>query len=539
MQLAKPPIETEPEISPSMRAAAIDSLFEAPGPLLAGIVFVAIAAAMTALKAGEDLIWACVGLLALSGAMRAIDLHRYQARKATLTPDEAARWQKRYRIGALIQALAIGIWTFVTLLSSDDAVVHMICLSVATGIVAGGAGRAYGRPSIFRFQALVMFGPAVIALALRATPYYIAMSVVSAAFLLALMQLSANLHRIFMRAVVARESEAALAGQFDTALNNMPHGLCMFTANGHLAVMNHRFRAMTGIPEDLILAGASAAAIVEACIASGAVSQDSGQVILSEIGNSQAKDIITTDPDPARDRSLSWTFQPMASGGAVVLLEDVTERRNAEARITHLARFDELTGLPNRLNFRDEIEHLLAVPHGAQQLSALLFIDLDQFKQVNDTLGHPSGDQLLRAVAERLRAILRPQDFVARFGGDEFVVFQQNISSTDEAAALARRIVDHLSERYRIDNHLVEIGASVGIAMTAPGGISADTLLKNADMALYRAKADGRGTFCFFREEMAQIVEARRNLELDLRRALANEEFELFYQPLFRLTSGW
>ena len=170
-------------------------------------------------------------------------------------------------------------------------------------------------------------------------------------------------------------------------------------------------------------------------------------------------------------------------------------------------------------------------------MSALLFVDLDQFKQVNDTLGHPCGDQLLCAVAERMREMLRPEDFVARFGGDEFVVFQQNIHSAEDAAGLARRIVDRLSERYKIDNHLVEIGASVGIAMTSRG-VSADTLLKNADMALYRAKADGRGTFCFFREEMAQIVEARRILELDLRKALANEEFELFYQPLVNLKSG-
>ena len=171
-------------------------------------------------------------------------------------------------------------------------------------------------------------------------------------------------------------------------------------------------------------------------------------------------------------------------------------------------------------------------------MSALLFVDLDQFKQVNDTLGHPCGDQLLCAVADRLREMLRPEDFVARFGGDEFVVFQQNIKSDEDAAGLARRIVDRLSERYKIDNHLVEIGASVGIAMTSPPGISADTLLKNADMALYRAKADGRGTFCFFRDEMAQTVEARRILELDLRKALANEEFELFYQPLVNLKSG-
>ncbi len=378
----------------------------------------------------------------------------------------------------------------------------------------------------------------MIALGLRGTPYYIAMSVVSAAFLLAIMQLSANLHRIFMRAVVAREREAALAGQFDTALNNMPHGLCMFRADGQLAVMNHRFSEMMELPDDFVERGLSASDIVDACVQAGSISAASGKIILSEIEDSRARDVITTDPDQTRGRQLSWTFQPMASGGAVVLLEDITERRNAEARITHLARFDELTGLPNRVNFRDEIERLLAVPHAAEQLSALLFVDLDQFKQVNDTLGHPCGDQLLCAVADRLRAMLRPEDFVARFGGDEFVVFQQNIKSTDDSAGLARRIVDHLSERYKIDNHLVEIGASIGIAVASPEGVSADTLLKNADMALYRAKADGRGTFCFFREEMAQTVEARRILELDLRKALANEEFELFYQPLVNLKSG-
>jgi diguanylate cyclase (GGDEF)-like protein len=505
--------------------------------VLTGIIFSAIAAAMTALKTGQNLIWACVALIIMAGVVRAFDFRQYHARKSTLTAEEAAQWQQRYQIGAMIQAAVIGLWCSVTLLSSDDAVVHMITLSVTTGILAGAAARAYGRQSIYRLQAVLMFGPAVIALALRGTPYYIAMSVVCGAFLLATMQLSANLHRIFMRAVVAREREAALAGQFDTALNNMPHGLCMFRADGRLAVMNHRFSEMMTLSDDFVQRGASASDIVDACVLAGSVSAISGKIILSEIENTEARDIITADPDVARGRSLSWTFQPMAGGGAVVLLEDITERRNAEARISHLARYDELTALPNRVNFRDEIGRLLAAQQDAELLSALLFVDLDQFKQVNDTLGHPCGDQLLCAVADRLREMLRPEDFVARFGGDEFVVFQQNLNSPEDAASLARRIVDRLSEPYKIENHLVEIGASVGIAVTAPG-ISADTLLKNADMALYRAKADGRGTFCFFREELAQTVEARRILELDLRKALANEEFELFYQPLVNLKSG-
>jgi len=537
MQLANQREIPDEQISPSIRAALIDSLFETPRPVHVGIVMLAIAASMTALKTGENIIWGCVALLILAGLVRVFDWRRYQERKPTLTASEATQWQMRYQVGAMLQASAIGIWGCVTFLSSHDAVAHMIALSVITGVVSGGAGRAYGRQWIFQLQAVLVFCPIVIALALCGTPYYIAMSVVTAIFLVVVMQMSGNLHRIFMRALVAREREAALAGQFDTALNNMPHGLCMFRANGRLAVMNHRFSEMMELSDDLVRLGTTADEVVQACVVSGAISAASGKVILAEIQNSEARDIVTTDPDMLRGRSLSWTFQPMADGGAVVLLEDVTERRNAEARISHLARYDELTELPNRVNFRDEIERLLKMPQDAGHFSALLFVDLDQFKQVNDTLGHPCGDQLLCAVADRLRAMLRPQDFVARFGGDEFVVFQQNINANEEAAILARRIVDHLSERYKIDNHLVEIGASVGIALTSPD-VSADTLLKNADMALYRAKADGRGTFCFFHQEMAQIVESRRILELDLRKALANEEFELFFQPLVNLKSG-
>jgi diguanylate cyclase (GGDEF)-like protein len=537
MQLADQVEDTNQKMSASINSALIDSLFEARSTVLTGIVFSTIAAAMTALKTGQGLIWAFVPLLLVAGAFRAFDWRRYQARKSSLTAEEAAHWQNRYQIGAMIQAAVIGLWCSVTLLSSNDAVAHMICLSVTTGIVAGAAGRAYGRQSIFRLQAALIFGPPVIALALRGTPYYIAMSVVSGAFLAAIIQLSANLHRIFMRAVVAREREAALAGQFDTALNNMPHGLCMFRADGRLAVMNNRLREMLGLPDDIVKRGMSASDIVDACVTRGTLSAANGKLILAEIEQTQARDMITSDPDPSRDRSLSWTFQPMAGGGTVVLLEDVTERRRAEARISHLARYDELTTLPNRVYFRDEIQRLLKLPHEAGKLSALLFVDLDQFKQVNDTLGHPCGDQLLCAVADRLRQMLRPEDFVARFGGDEFVVFLRDIDIDEQAAGLARRIVDHLSEPYQIDNHLVEIGASVGIAMKSPG-INADTLMKNADMALYRAKADGRGTYCFFRDEMAQTVEARRILELDLRKALLNEEFELFYQPLINLESG-
>jgi diguanylate cyclase (GGDEF)-like protein len=537
MQLASQRGGNDQKMSPSIYAALIDSLFTDPGPMFAGALCAAVAAIMTALKTGNAWLWPCVALLVFTGALRALDTREYHRQSSTLTAEGVTRWEIRYQIGAMLYAAALGLWCLMTLMGSDDAVAHMIATSVTLCYVAAGGGRTYGRPWIFHVQMLLACGPLTLALALKNNLYYGGLAALNVLFFLALKHISTSLQKIFVRALIAREREAALANQFDTALNNMPHGLCMFRADGQLAVMNHRFSEMMQLSDDLVQDGASASDIITACVRTGSVSAMSGNLIVTEIENSMAGDVITTDPDAAKNRSLSWTFQPMVDGGTVVLVEDITERKQAEAKISHLARYDELTELPNRVNFRDEIGRLLAIQNDRNQLSALLFVDLDQFKQVNDTLGHPCGDQLLCAVAGRLREMLRPEDFVARFGGDEFVVFQQNIKSHEDAAGLARRIVDRLSERYKIDNHLVEIGASVGIAMTAPG-VSADTLLKNADMALYRAKADGRGTFCFFRDEMAQTVEARRILELDLRKALANEEFELFYQPLVNLKTG-
>ncbi len=521
-------------MSPTIYAALVDSLFMNPTPMIFGAFGPAIAAAVVAFVTGDAWCWLSVPLFIAVGLARAYQMYRYKRRNAGLTVNEAVVWEKRYRLGAIAYGMALGIWGVTVLMTTDDAAAHMLCVTTVVAYTSGGVGRTFGRPSIFHLQVLLGCGPVFVALVVFGGIYYYALALLSFVFFAAIRRLTSSLQRIYVNAWIAREREAALVSQFDTALNNMPHGLCMFNADGRLAVMNHRFSEMMGLPGEVVLRGVHAREIVAECRRSEILAEDSANLILSEIENAQAGEIITVQPNGGM-RALSWTFQPMAGGGSVVLVEDITERRMAEAKITHLARFDELTGLPNRVNFRDEIERLLADANDTT--SALLFIDLDQFKQVNDTLGHPCGDRLLCMVADRLREMMRADDFVARFGGDEFVVFQRNITSNEDAASLARRIVERLSERYEIDLHLVEIGASVGIAITSPS-ISADVLLKNADMALYRAKADGRGTFCFFRDEMAETVEARRILELDLRRALADEEFELYYQPLVNLKSG-
>jgi diguanylate cyclase (GGDEF)-like protein len=206
-------------------------------------------------------------------------------------------------------------------------------------------------------------------------------------------------------------------------------------------------------------------------------------------------------------------------------------------RAGHLALHDTLTGLPNRVLLNERLEHALSRARRSE-IVATHILDLDHFKTVNDTLGHPVGDKLLKMVADRLRAMVRESDTIARMGGDEFAIVQVGLSDASDATALAPRLIEALSEPYEIDGHQVIIGTSIGIAVGPVDGMGPDRLIRNADLALYRAKGEGRGTFRFFEPEMDAQMQARRAMEYDLRKALAAGEFELHYQPVVNLASN-
>ncbi len=223
----------------------------------------------------------------------------------------------------------------------------------------------------------------------------------------------------------------------------------------------------------------------------------------------------------------------------LIAVIDVTEKRQAERRIIYMAHHDALTELPNRVLFHARLDEALLRVRRYREKLAVICVDLDQFKNVNDTLGHPTGDKLLKVVSSRLRMCLRDSDVVARFGGDEFAVLQLGLTGAQEASALADRIVKFMSEPYDIEGQNIVIGASAGIALAPDDGETPDQLLKNADTALYRAKEDGRRIFRFFEPGMDARLRARRTLELDLRKALLAGEFELYYQPLVTLATGF
>ncbi|MBX9844349.1 MAG: EAL domain-containing protein [Xanthobacteraceae bacterium] len=218
----------------------------------------------------------------------------------------------------------------------------------------------------------------------------------------------------------------------------------------------------------------------------------------------------------------------------VGVIEDVTDRKTSEARIAHMAHYDALTDLPNRVYFREQLEQALKRVKRGEKL-AVLFLDLDKFKGVNDTLGHQGGDELLKTVAERLKACVRETDIVARLGGDEFAIVQANIEDATSATGLAERIHSALRQPCELEGNRFSMDASIGIAMAPVDGTEADQLLQNADLAMYGAKADGRATYRFFEAEMDAEMKARRALEFDLRQAIMCGELEMFYQPLVNI----
>ncbi|RUU81660.1 bifunctional diguanylate cyclase/phosphodiesterase [Mesorhizobium sp. M7A.F.Ca.MR.362.00.0.0] len=326
--------------------------------------------------------------------------------------------------------------------------------------------------------------------------------------------------------------------RFDAALANMSQGLLMYGADGKMIVRNRRFLELYNVTAADFPLGTTHREALEQLLELGIYTEID---VDSEVAKTEACLTAAKMHSAYRHltdgRTVLVTRRPMNGGGWVVTFDDVTERRRTEERMTHLAHHDTLTGLPNRSMFRERLD--LALEATAVTPLAIFSLDLDRFKAVNDTWGHPAGDWLLKSVAERLQRCLHNEtDVVARFGGDEFVIIQFNFKGIANAEKLAKRIVETIGKPFRDKNREMHVGISLGIAVFPDDGGDADTLLRNADTALYRAKSEGRNQYRFFEPGMDAMVQARRALEIDLETALPRQEFDLDFQPIMNIASG-
>ena len=341
-------------------------------------------------------------------------------------------------------------------------------------------------------------------------------------------------------ALIGRRSKMKLRQQkilLDNALETMSQGLCMFDADGRIMLCNDRYATMMGLSTSSLKGLSLLDLLIKYRNSVGEDASDAEQIFGSVLADAREGRPSTKVIKTSAGRTLRVNDQPMPKGGGwVSTFDDITEWREAQDRIAFMAHHDALTGLANRTQLIEKLNEALASAGSQHDGVAVHFIDLDRFKRVNDTLGHDGGDSLLKVVAERLRAIVRADDIVARLGGDEFVIVQIDVENNTQAEGLAQRLIEITTAPIELKEQTIIATVSVGIALAPADGLNPERLLKSADLALYRAKAEGRNCIRFFQPEMDVEMQARCKLERIIRDAVTHNRFELHYQPLFEMS---
>src|SRR4051812_10787944 len=330
---------------------------------------------------------------------------------------------------------------------------------------------------------------------------------------------------------------AAERRQLILAVNNIPQGLVLYDASARIVICNQPYIKMFGLSPNVAKPGCTMQRLITHRKETGSFDGDVDEfcsAIIQTVSLGKATRQLTQAPG---GRAIEIVNRPLKAGGWVATIEDITERTRADEKIAHLAHYDGLTDLPNRVLFRERLEQALKAVRPGEQL-AVLYIDIDEFKGVNDALGHAAGDELLKGVAGRLRGCLKGTDVAGRLGGDEFAVIQTAIKKQSETTQLVEGIYAAIRQPFDCAGHLITSDASIGIALAPGDGLDLDQLLKNADLALYGAKGDGRRTYRFFEAGMDARAKARRILELELRQAISEGGLEAYYQPVLNLEDG-
>ncbi|WP_370467374.1 diguanylate cyclase domain-containing protein [Caballeronia sp. BR00000012568055] len=488
------------QITPAIRASLLSTLVEDIRPLMlsgASSLFVTVIALLR-LHALWTVLWIAADALFLAARLGIVYRYRSLCRPV---PPHPGPWAARYAPFAL-GAFAVTGCGVMACVIAGDAVLTSLAIMVTAGVLGGIASRNAGIPKLAVAQVCLGALPIGIGALLGPDGYWI---LVPPLFLYigAMSAVVQRHYRNLVALMIAEQGHAEIAARFDAALAHMPHGLCTVDASGKVVIANRRAAELFGATVEMLRLNVSLPDFI-------------GYVGLARFGEALRAQLVERcrewlaqgnaplDLKLADGRELELSRNPVPDGSAVIIIEDVTERRRSEAKILHWAHHDSLTGLPNRRYLSDHAERLMSGGNSSsgREKVMVMYIDLDGFKRVNDTHGHNAGDELLRRVADRLRNAMRHGELSARLGGDEFAIVATYVADAS-SVAFARKIIDALSEPYRLDDTVeARVGVSVGIALARPGE-SFESALKRADAALYETKLDGRGGYKIAQAERA------------------------------------
>jgi diguanylate cyclase (GGDEF)-like protein len=480
----------------------------------------------------------CAGLMLLLSFVR-MHFQLVHAKNRPSPNIEAARKRETIFVaGATAQVALLSSWTVVAFAVTDEGFVRFLAATVTVTYALSMWTRSFALDRGMNVQLAAAFVPLSVAF-LVGGGWYPSMIIISLLPLFLFLKSSSNrMKGIFRAEIAARNRSAMLAERLDTALNNMSHGLWMLDASGRLILTNDQALKLFDLSPDEAPVGAHVNSILGGLVRNGVIAAAQLACLAPALSGDAGNGGDFVVPVETRDnRAFEITVHHMKSEGTVMVIQDVTERRNSQLKINHMARFDAVTELPNRRYFEEQLALALHPDRPPADGLTVMFLDLDDFKQVNDSLGHRTGDKLLIEIARRLRAVIGLRNLVARWGGDEFVILQHHGPGRSDTRTLAKRIIDEINGAVIIDGSEVIVGASIGSATAPIDGFSADALLSKADIALYAAKADGRRVWRAFEQAMDTKIQIRRLIELDLRAAVASGAIDVHFQPIVAVST--
>ncbi|QND58193.1 putative bifunctional diguanylate cyclase/phosphodiesterase [Mesorhizobium huakuii] len=482
--------------------------------------------------------------LGFSFGLLSISLFRYSGirgfRKAggvIANVEEARRWERTYILKGSLQGLGLGALCFISIYVYPDPFAELAATSLAIATLVTVVGRNYGSPLMVRIFSVTFIGPAALALLLRMDLPSVVLGLMIIPLTFITINSADHVRNVLFSAVIGHKEARKLAHRFDRALNTMSHGLVMLGPNGRVVVANAEAAHLMSLKSANALLGRSIHGLLMRGVAGGMLAPKDCRYIEAQLTRAlregrDRKVLVSL----ANGQHYEFSAREGSQELGVITFEDVTARVEAEDKIRFMARYDNLTGLPNRAYFHELIGEAMA-SGDRDRFCGLAVLDLDDFKSVNDTLGHPIGDGLIYAVAERLAAVAGQGITVSRFGGDEFMVFFDRIEDESHLTTQIDEIFAALQGEVDVAGHGLRIQASGGAVLSRVRDSDVDAMIVKADLALYKAKELGKNGWRLFEAAMDAAFRNRQLMKADLRSAVESKELRVVYQPIVAMST--